>query len=164
MSGLTTTQSAIAADLDAFSDTNWFTAAYLVCALRIVFEVFLMFSDSCVESGTTHRTHVPNLLPTHSHLRMRKSVRPRRTRNVSSTFVGGFHSGTSHYRHGRCWYPCFGDYIGAGIDWKEETGTVHRYDQCWIHVWGGSWCCNCRGTAACCWMGICHSDQGWTCY
>ena len=30
MSGLTTTQSTIAADLDAFKETSWFTSAYLV--------------------------------------------------------------------------------------------------------------------------------------
>lgn len=30
MSGLTTTQSTIAADLDAFSEASWFTSAYLV--------------------------------------------------------------------------------------------------------------------------------------
>jgi hypothetical protein len=30
MSGLTTMQSAIAEDLDAFAETSWFTSAYLV--------------------------------------------------------------------------------------------------------------------------------------
>jgi len=35
MSGLTTTQGAIAADLDAYSEASWFASAYLVCsALR----------------------------------------------------------------------------------------------------------------------------------
>lgn len=35
MSGLTTTQSIIAADLDSFSEASWFTSSYLVSALAI---------------------------------------------------------------------------------------------------------------------------------
>jgi hypothetical protein len=38
MSGLTTTQSTIAQDLDAFSEASWFTSTYLVC----IFSVFLL--------------------------------------------------------------------------------------------------------------------------
>jgi hypothetical protein len=32
MSGITTTQSRIAEDLDAFAEASWFTSAYLVCS------------------------------------------------------------------------------------------------------------------------------------
>jgi hypothetical protein len=35
MSGITTTQSKIAEDLDAFASASWFTSAYLVSLLTI---------------------------------------------------------------------------------------------------------------------------------
>lgn len=94
MSGITTTQSTIAEDLDAFSEASWFTSAYLVSYIgapcRNSADVCLI--DSYVELLTAGCKACSDVLPSELHFCSIFTLFHRRTCYITSPKSDGLPS------------------------------------------------------------------------
>lgn len=155
ISMMTTTQSAIAADLDAFGETTWFTASYMV---RGVYQFLKYLQGLMVWMVDLHRKHhphrrtsLPNLLPAQLPPRDEYHHLGGASDYSQRANTPGLLTGSRDRRLRRCRHLLHVCDTGAGTIHQEETWIVPGY-------------CGGRGHRGHCWwssVGRCGDSEIW---
>lgn len=106
MSGITTTQSKIAEDLDSFIYASWFSSTYLVCeVMRSInyFDIDIEL-DRSIKSGPGMCSVGPDLLSANLHPLLSYTLRDRWACHLSGPQFNHLPSGQSHQRFWWGWY------------------------------------------------------------
>ena len=158
---MTTAQSDIAADLDAFSETTWFNSAFLVWPIAFptrVFEARVLIQSSLdchVQSHSSFRSIVRDIYPPRLYSVLLHAAIHWPLRDGSGSNIGGLSSRTNTHRM-RCWRAdghrvC----LDARFDEQKAPGALHRLDQRWHDYRCVFWCGASRSLDSNIWMGKC---------